>query len=268
VLEGVVTGGTGTAAAIDRPVAGKTGTAQEWRNAWFVGFTPDLVTAVWVGYPQDEKTSMVPPLTPIKVTGGTWPAQIWQLYMSAALAEVPISHFPTPPGAAAVAGPVDTSPRTVPSVVGDAFDQAAARLAQAGFKVERHDRPDPDYPPGVVSAQSPRGGTVARGASVVTLDVSTGRADLTPVPDLLGLTPPQAAAALQAAGLAVKTAVAAEPHSPGAAARVGLVWKQSPIAGAPAARRDVVTVFVNPVPPPTTTTSTLPPPPPPPLPPA
>ncbi|HET9442150.1 MAG TPA: PBP1A family penicillin-binding protein, partial [Acidimicrobiales bacterium] len=75
VLRQVVERGTGVAARIGRPVAGKTGTGQEWRDAWFVGFTPDLVTSVWVGFP-DRQRSMVPPATRILVTGGSWPAQI------------------------------------------------------------------------------------------------------------------------------------------------------------------------------------------------
>ena len=51
--EGVVTGGTGTAAALpNRQVAGKTGTTENYGDAWFVGYTPQLVTAVWVGYPE------------------------------------------------------------------------------------------------------------------------------------------------------------------------------------------------------------------------
>src|SRR5207247_2178836 len=89
VLEEVVQRGTGVGARIGRPVAGKTGTGEQWRDAWFVGFTPELVTSVWVGFP-DAQRSMVPPLTRVKVQGGTWPAQIWQLYMSAALAQTPV----------------------------------------------------------------------------------------------------------------------------------------------------------------------------------
>ena len=89
----VVTRGTGVNARIGRPVAGKTGTGEDWRDAWFVGSTPQLTTAVWVGFPQSER-SMVPPLTREKVTGGTWPAQIWGLYEGAALAETPIDELP------------------------------------------------------------------------------------------------------------------------------------------------------------------------------
>ncbi|MBV8561442.1 MAG: PBP1A family penicillin-binding protein, partial [Acidimicrobiia bacterium] len=78
VLQQVVEQGTGVEARIGRPVAGKTGTGEQWRDAWFVGFTPELVTSVWVGFP-DAQRSMVPPVTRITVQGGTWPAQIWQL---------------------------------------------------------------------------------------------------------------------------------------------------------------------------------------------
>ena len=71
-LTQVVERGTGQQAKIGRPVAGKTGTSQEHRDAWFVGYTPELSAAVWVGYPQGA-ISMEPPLTPFTVTGGTWP---------------------------------------------------------------------------------------------------------------------------------------------------------------------------------------------------
>ena len=103
-LQQAVQGGTGTAARIGRPAAGKTGTAQEYRDAWFSGYTPELVTAVWVGYPQGS-ISMRPYCTQagcrptrIQVTGGSWPAQIWQRYMSAALKGVPVTPFRTPDG--------------------------------------------------------------------------------------------------------------------------------------------------------------------------
>jgi penicillin-binding protein 1A len=95
-LQGVISGGTGTAAAIGRPAAGKTGTGQEYRDAWFAGYTPDLAAAVWVGYPQAEI-----PMTSTRigsVTGGSWPAQIWQAFMSPALSGTLPSDFTSPSG--------------------------------------------------------------------------------------------------------------------------------------------------------------------------
>lgn len=95
VLQTVVESGTARNARLDRPVAGKTGTAEEWHDAWFVGYVPQLVTAVWVGFPQDQR-SMTPPTTRIRVTGGSWPAQIWRSYASAVLAKSPPVEFPKP----------------------------------------------------------------------------------------------------------------------------------------------------------------------------
>ena len=80
ILERNITGGTGGSAAIGCPAAGKTGTTDNHTDAWFVGFTPNLVTSVWVGFPA-SRIEMYPPTTPISVAGGTYPAQIWGAYM-------------------------------------------------------------------------------------------------------------------------------------------------------------------------------------------
>jgi penicillin-binding protein 1A len=84
ILEQNMTSGTGQGAQIGCPAAGKTGTTDENVDAWFVGFTPNLSTAVWVGYPGQVRTPMNPPTTPISVAGGTYPATIWGKYMKTA----------------------------------------------------------------------------------------------------------------------------------------------------------------------------------------
>jgi penicillin-binding protein 1A len=86
LLEGVVRTGTGKRAQLSdgRQVAGKTGTTENYGDAWFVGYTPQLVTAVWVGYP----TGLRPMLTEFNgdaVAGGTFPALIWKTFMERAL---------------------------------------------------------------------------------------------------------------------------------------------------------------------------------------
>jgi penicillin-binding protein 1A len=91
----VVERGTGVHGRIGRPAAGKTGTTQDHADGWFVGFTPSLATAVWVGYPQDH-VPMVPPRVGSRVSGGTWPAAIWSGFMRAALAGEPHGRFPKP----------------------------------------------------------------------------------------------------------------------------------------------------------------------------
>jgi len=79
ILQQNIQGGTGTAANIGCPAGGKTGTTDNFRDAWFVGFTPKLTTAVWVGYPNKQVEMFS--VHGIAVAGGTFPAQIWGAYM-------------------------------------------------------------------------------------------------------------------------------------------------------------------------------------------
>ncbi len=94
-LQGVVQHGTGTAAALgSRPVAGKTGTAENFQDAWFCGYVPQLATCVWVGYPRGE-ISLYNVEGVGGVAGGTLPAEIWHDFMGSALANQPVESFPT-----------------------------------------------------------------------------------------------------------------------------------------------------------------------------
>jgi penicillin-binding protein 1A len=96
LLQGVVRYGTGTAAALPgREVAGKTGTTENYGDAWFVGYTPQYVAAVWVGYP-DKLIPMTSEFHGKPVAGGTFPALIWKAFMTKALAKQPPLSF-TPP---------------------------------------------------------------------------------------------------------------------------------------------------------------------------
>lgn len=90
MLKNVVDNGTGRAAKIGRSVAGKTGTTSDYRDAWFMGFSAELVTGVWVG--NDDNTPMK------KVTGGMLPAHIWRQYMAAALQGMPERDIPSGSG--------------------------------------------------------------------------------------------------------------------------------------------------------------------------
>jgi len=92
VLRGVITSGTGTAANIGRPAAGKTGTSENFGNAWFVGYTPTLATAVWLGNSDSEFKNPLPHGT----YGGTLPAQTWHNFMLQALKDVPVTDFNQP----------------------------------------------------------------------------------------------------------------------------------------------------------------------------
>ena len=89
MMQGVISHGTGKRAAFGRPAAGKTGTNQDNRDAWFIGFTPDLVAGVWIG--DDHNRPMQ------EVQGGELPAEIWRRFMVAAHEGLPVRDFGAPP---------------------------------------------------------------------------------------------------------------------------------------------------------------------------
>ena len=93
MMEGVVTRGTGVPAGqgLDRAIAGKTGTGQDFQDNWFAGFTPDLVTVVWIGF--DTPTSLGD-----NETGAANAAPVWHDFMAAALKDRPKLKFVQPPG--------------------------------------------------------------------------------------------------------------------------------------------------------------------------
>ncbi len=89
VLTSVVQGGTGRSAYLGRPTAGKTGTTDNERNVWFVGYVPQLATAVWIGDDANRPLGR-------GVSGGGYAAPIWRSFMSQAVKGMPVEHFPAP----------------------------------------------------------------------------------------------------------------------------------------------------------------------------
>jgi penicillin-binding protein 1A len=94
ILEQNIQYGTGTRAAFGRPAAGKTGTNEEHADAWFAGYTPDLATTVWLGYTKGEIP--MENVHGIAVSGGSFPAEIWRLFMEPALAAKEPAPFAEP----------------------------------------------------------------------------------------------------------------------------------------------------------------------------
>ncbi|HEY6149720.1 MAG TPA: PBP1A family penicillin-binding protein [Gaiellaceae bacterium] len=94
ILQMNIQEGTGVGAYFGRPSAGKTGTTDNHADAWFSGYTPQLETTVWVGYPGGEIP--MESVHGIAVAGGTFPASIWKLFMESALWKAPVLNWPAP----------------------------------------------------------------------------------------------------------------------------------------------------------------------------
>ncbi|MGQ0669822.1 MAG: transglycosylase domain-containing protein [Actinomycetota bacterium] len=192
MLQRVVTGGTGTAAALGRPVAGKTGTSQDYTNVWFAGYTPQESTAVWVGFRQGQ----IPLDTYFggSVFGGTIAAPIWHDYMSRVMRGFPVLSFPAPP-------PPESG--TIPDVVGLLSEEAEEALAEANFtpKIQMVHSLEPKD---TVAEQTPKGGSGAVLGSLVTIKVSDGIPPQNFVPDVVGLKEADAVARIEAKLFVVK----------------------------------------------------------------
>jgi penicillin-binding protein 1A len=268
LLEGVVREGTGRAAALsNRPVAGKTGTTEEYGDAWFVGYTPQLVTAVWVGYP-DGLRPMQTEFHGEPVAGGTYPALIWKTFMERALAKEPIEEFAPAPSLYAAprrvvwrdgrleldngycrestlvsyyadAGPertADCKPNEVdvPSVVGQPLAAAKEQLeGQPLTPVIAYKPAAPRQRLGVVLAQYPDGGTLSS-FDKVTIVLAKPLHGV--VPRLVGLSVEVARRRLERRGLE------AQVVGGGTAGRVA---SQSPAPGVAAARGMTVRLAVR-----------------------
>jgi 1A family penicillin-binding protein len=165
ILQGVTTRGTGRAnGQIGRPTCEKTGTTDDYKDAWFVGFTPQISTVVWMGYPKDRTRPLYNIHGYAKVFGGSLPAMIWNRYMRAAHAGLPILKFPAPPPVVKV---------VVPDVVGQTQDDAKAALEAAGFTVQAKPTHS-SLAPGVVAAEGPSPGTEVEAGAMITLLISDG----------------------------------------------------------------------------------------------
>lgn len=151
VLTGVITYGTGTAADLGRPAAGKTGTAEDYRAAWFAGYTPQLTAVVWMGH-ADEPRPLEDVAGHAAVTGGTLPAAAWAAFMGEVHADLEVLAFaepgplPSPPGVLVVEAPERRSPQVAPSC-GGLCETAPAPATLPPPESEVAPDPDPDPEP-------------------------------------------------------------------------------------------------------------------------
>ena len=281
ILKGTVTSGTGTAANIGRPQFGKTGTAQNASDAWFVGAVPQLATAVWVGFPQGQIPMCCGNVRISIVYGGTWPALIWRAFMVAATAHMPVRDFPVAPEVDYITLRVDVSrgclaneytpPQVidtfqyvagsepqmqvcdepdsyqqlvVPRVIDLQRDSAISTLRGSGFNVAVEYTEASTQPVGTVVDQEPVGGSRLIQSGTVTITVARGEPEpeTVQVPNVVGM--PEGAASARVQGDGFDVAVVRERCDGGCDPRTGRVWAQSPTGEAPAG--STVTIYVNP----------------------
>ncbi|RJP27438.1 MAG: PBP1A family penicillin-binding protein [Actinobacteria bacterium] len=279
ILQDAVRYGTGRAARIDRPQAGKTGTTDDYADAWFCGYTPDLSAAVWVGY--SEGRIPMRSVHGITVYGGTFPAQIWRKFMENALVDVPASAFPeaefageedesewvtlticsdsglraTPfcphtetktfrrgeePSGTCTIHNTQTQKVNVPAVTGLTEAGASAAIRGAGLNPAVNYAYSSAAPQGTVINQSPLAGTSVNIGSTVSITVSQGAAPQASVPNVVGMGETAAKETLSAGGFTYKVV-----YSPTDASQVGIVISQFPGGGASAGPGSQVIITVG-----------------------
>lgn len=150
---------------------------RDGEDAWFVGYTPGFATAVWVGFPEGA-VSMVPPRTPIKVTGGSYPAQIWNAVMTNAVAEAPVIDFPTPPPSSTTiplrSGVIDAATSgLVPHLVGRPGWWARQQLGARAIEYVVYEVATEAWAPGAVIRQKPEPGVLVSPSEAVIIEVSS-----------------------------------------------------------------------------------------------
>jgi membrane peptidoglycan carboxypeptidase len=207
-----------------RPVAGKTGTAQENTNVWFGGYTKQFTTVVWVGSPGN-------PYPMGHVFGGTIAAPIWVEYMLKVMNGLPSVGFPEPP---------KPPEAPVPSVIGMRRKEAVGTLSDAGFRASVTIA-DSSAPEGQVFSQSPGGGSVIPLGTLVSIQISTGVPPMVEVPRVVTLRVNEAVALLRSLGLS-PAIVEVDTRDPN---KVGVVINQDPNGHTTVEQGTTVTIFVG-----------------------
>lgn len=230
MLKGPVTHGTASSVFSSGwgpwPIAGKTGTADLNKAIWFVGYTRQISTAVWVGSSGDPYS--LNDAYGGDLFGSSLPAPIWKEYMLLIMQGYPPLEFPQP----------HLVP--VPNVVGMSEAQAIATLKSAGFDVET-EVVGSYLPAGTVAEQNPAGGSSSLPGATVKLGISNGIPPAGIVPKVRGMTLEEAKAALAEANFLVEV-VEVETNDK---ALIGVVIFQVPKAGTELKEGSTVTISVG-----------------------
>lgn len=276
-MKGVIRFGTGVNAAIGRPAAGKTGTTTDFKDAWFVGSTPQRTTAVWVGF-ENPARPMRTQYNGTPVYGGTFPSLIWSDFMGNAMrgqdredwdtptgtASIPVSVDPrtakrVPPGckyaqvivwADALApldmGPCESDLLSVPDFTASNKRKANSIATGSGLQIRFQYRPAlPGEKPGTVVVQSPAPLSAVAPGSVVTLIIAR-RIPSVLVPDVVATQDqPSTTEGAIARLLAAQFRVIVADQQDAEGLPLGSVVAQSPSPGKPAPLGSVITISAS-----------------------
>ncbi len=239
--------GTAPRADIGRPQGGKTGTHQSYLDAWYVGYTPEYSTAVWVGYESKQV-----PLTNVvingqqysRVFGGSVPAPIWAEFMTFVLDGLPEIPFPDEP--ANIEDYLVPPTTIVPSVVGLDRSEAVSRLKAAKLNVSVREVPSLEPIDQVVSQSVSPGAEVPEGSGV-RINVSNGVVPQGRMPGFGGMTVDEALEAARAfeAVTGVSLSVVTDTVVTTDSALIDRVVSQTPKAGATVKGQATVTIFIG-----------------------
>ena len=176
--------GTGTRAVLDdRPIAGKTGTHQGFREAWFIGFIPQYTSSVWIGFAEEQL-----PLTDVEingevvsnVSGGRVPAPMWKEFMEKVVENLPVEEWPADPSDIEKYYEIPTI--EIPQLLGlNIID--AEEIAFSGYILPTIKLVDSEEAPGLVLTQSIESGEEMPEGTEVVLEVS-GKKFTAPIPNI------------------------------------------------------------------------------------
>jgi len=186
-LEKVVSQGTATRANIGRPQGGKTGTAQNFRDVWFMGFIPQYTAAVWVGH-ADAQIEMVNfrvwddlnqrEQSYARAFGGTLAAPIWKQFMLYVTEDLPVVDFPADPPGTSIYFQIPTT--EVPDLTDMTEAEAKTAILHAGLRPNIVLVATDEYPEGTFISQSPSAGTEVKQGGTVTVRFSSGEPAVMP----------------------------------------------------------------------------------------
>lgn len=274
ILQRVINEGTGRGATIGRPAAGKTGTTSDFKDAWFAGYTPELTTVVWMGYPESSKT--MEPINDRIIVGGTYPADVWREFMLSALEEKPISDFNKPDKelvdieVCSESGllPVfwcpedlleykifikDDEPKETcnihnkietPDVVGLGIEEARQILEDLNFEINEILEFNDTYNQNIVFEQEPEASYVLESLTgeklSITLFISKGEETFN-MPDLIGLEKEMAESILESYKLTLEETI----YEYSIEQPEGKIFKQNPISNSKVTKSIPVTIYIS-----------------------